>query len=90
MILHDASNDIVCRLGGVAVMGELCTFVKVRLERVGGELPFASFLDILRTFPYILVTRAMFFRPVSPQISRNILKLHMEILVNHLSEVRWM
>ena len=50
-ILHDASNDVVGRLGSVVVTGELCTFIEDLLEKVGGELLLASFPDSLRDLP---------------------------------------
>jgi len=45
LVLHDGLNDIVHRFG-VVVMGELCTFIDDQLEKVRGELPFASSPDI--------------------------------------------
>ena len=48
LVLHDASYDIVCRLGGVLVAGELGTFVNALLEKVRGQLLLAGFPNILR------------------------------------------
>jgi len=46
VVLHNASDDIVCGLGGVVVAGELGTFVEDWFEKVRGEPLLASFPDI--------------------------------------------
>ena len=50
-VLHDGSNDVVRRLGGVVVAKELDSLVHNWLEEFGNELPLASFPDNLQVFP---------------------------------------
>ena len=66
----------------------LCALVEDRFEKL---LESSFSRDSPRsgeTSPHMLVTRTTFFRVVSPQSSRNILKFRPAIPVNRLSEIR--